>query len=362
MNDECLICKAQLEYIYKDEIMECEICRKKQNSKAKCKNGHFVCDECHSVGMDGIISICLNSKSTNPVEILETMMHMPTCHMHGPEHHIMVGSALLSAYKNAGGDINLNDALIEMQMRGKQVPGGVCGFWGACGAGISAGMFMSIIMKSSPLAKEEWSLSNEMTSRALGAISKHGGPRCCKRDSYIAIKEAVDFTSEKLGIKMQIDRIVCSRSHLNNQCLQKECPFYAVKKKVAFICVHNSCRSQIAEALGKYLASDVFESYSAGTQTKPEINQDAVRIMKEMYGIDMEKSQYSKLTTEIPDPDIAISMGCNVGCPFFERGFDDNWGLDDPTGKSDDDYRLIIREIEERILQLKAKLEIDTYK
>ena len=83
-------------------------------------------------------------------------------------------------------------------------------------------------------------------------------------------------------------------------------------KKVAFICVHNSCRSQMAEALGKHLAADVFESYSAGTETKPQINQDAVRIMKELYGIDMEQTQYSKLLAEIPEPDVAISMGCNV--------------------------------------------------
>ena len=87
-------------------------------------------------------------------------------------------------------------------------------------------------------------------------------------------------------------------------------------KKVAFICVHNSCRSQIAEALGKKIAGDVFESYSAGTEIKPQINQDAVRIMKGLYGIDMEQTQYSKLITDIPDPDIAISMGCNVGCPL----------------------------------------------
>ena len=97
-----------------------------------------------------------------------------------------------------------------------------------------------------------------------------------------------------------------------------------MKKKVAFICVHNSCRSQIAEALGKHLASDVFESYSAGTETKPQINQDAVRIMKDLYGIDMEQTQYSKLLADIPNPDVAISMGCNVGCPFIGRGFDDN--------------------------------------
>ena len=129
------------------------------------------------------------------------------------------------------------------------------------------------------------------------------------------------------------------------------------KKKVAFICVHNSCRSQIAEALGKYLASDVFESYSAGTQTKPQINQDAVRIMKKMHGIDMEKNQYSKLISEIPKPDIAISMGCNVGCPFIGRSFDDNWGLDDPTGKSDEEFEIVIKEIERKIIELKESID-----
>ena len=131
---------------------------------------------------------------------------------------------------------------------------------------------------------------------------------------------------------------------------------YNMKKKVAFICVHNSCRSQIAEALGKHLASDVFESYSAGTETKPQINQDAVRIMKDLYKIDMEQTQYSKLISEIPTPDIAISMGCNVGCPFIGRTFDDNWGLEDPTGKSDEEFKMIIKEIEHCILRLKEEL------
>lgn len=129
------------------------------------------------------------------------------------------------------------------------------------------------------------------------------------------------------------------------------------KPKVAFICVHNSCRSQIAEALGKYLASDVFESYSAGTETKPQINQDAVRIMKQLYGIDMEQTQYSKLISDIPQPDIAISMGCNVGCPFIGRQFDDNWGLDDPTDKSDEEFIQIIRKIETKIIQLRTEFE-----
>ena len=129
------------------------------------------------------------------------------------------------------------------------------------------------------------------------------------------------------------------------------------KKKVAFICVHNSCRSQIAEALGKHLAGDVFDSFSAGTETKPHINQDAVRLMKEIYGIDMEANgQRSKLITEIPEVDMAISMGCNVGCPFIGRGFDDNWGLEDPTGKSDEEFKLVIGQIEKKILELKESI------
>lgn len=125
------------------------------------------------------------------------------------------------------------------------------------------------------------------------------------------------------------------------------------KPKVAFICVHNSCRSQIAEALGRHLASDTFDSFSAGTEIKPQINQDAVRIIKKLYGIDMEIEQYSKLIADIPSPDIAISMGCNVGCPFIGRPFDDNWGLDDPTGKSDEEFETVIKQIEDKILSLK---------
>ncbi|MGI6256999.1 MAG: arsenate reductase ArsC [Anaerovoracaceae bacterium] len=128
-----------------------------------------------------------------------------------------------------------------------------------------------------------------------------------------------------------------------------------MKKKVAFICVHNSCRSQIAEALGNHLAGDMFESYSAGTETKPHINQDAVRLMKEIYGIDMEETQYSKTFDKIPVPDILISMGCEVGCPIVGKAFDDNWDLADPTGKDDAFFRKIIQKIENHILALKEE-------
>ncbi len=130
------------------------------------------------------------------------------------------------------------------------------------------------------------------------------------------------------------------------------------KLKVAFICVHNSCRSQIAEALGKHFAGDIFESYSAGTETKPQINQDAVRLMKELYDIDMEKTQHSKLLDEIPPVDIVITMGCNVECPYLPCKHREDWGLDDPTGKSDEEFKKVISTIETKIKELKAKLKL----
>lgn len=128
------------------------------------------------------------------------------------------------------------------------------------------------------------------------------------------------------------------------------------KPKVAFICVHNSCRSQIAEALGRELASDVFESYSAGTEIKALINQDAVRMMKKLHGIDMNLTQYSKLIEDIPEPDVVILMGCNVSCPILPGKQVENWGLEEPTGRDDDFFAGTIYEIEEKILDLKVRL------
>lgn len=130
-----------------------------------------------------------------------------------------------------------------------------------------------------------------------------------------------------------------------------------MKKKVAFICVHNSCRSQMAEALGKIFGGDVFESYSAGTETKPEINQDAVRIIKDLYKINMNETQKSKLLTDIPKIDIAIKMGCNVVCPYLLAKHTEDWGLDDPTGKSDEEFIKTAKVIEEKIKDLALRIK-----
>lgn len=253
-SDECLICGAPLVYLDQAEEMECSICYEIMPSKTRCQNGHFVCDWCHTQGMSSIVEICLRMADragqagqadraglrqgvSNPVEILEQLMDQPFCHMHGPEHHSMVGAALLTAYYNAGGQIggagpdgkqsgmSLEEALHEMMRRGREVPGGACGFWGACGAGISTGMFMSIITGSTPLQTDAWGLSNQMTAAALAKIGEVGGPRCCKRDSYLAMEAAVRFCREKLGVTMDWTKPVCSRSRQNNQCIGRRCPF-----------------------------------------------------------------------------------------------------------------------------------------
>lgn len=228
MADECVICGAPLEYLNTEEMMECALCHKKELSGARCVKGHYVCNECHTKGVDAIIGTCLASDSKDPIEIIRTLMELPFCHMHGPEHHIMVGAALLTAYHNAGGEIDLRRALLDMMTRGKKVPGGTCGFWGACGAAISAGMFVSIISGSTPLAVEPWGLANSMTAKALAPIGEVGGPRCCKRNSFLAIQAAVDFVREHFGVEMESQPVVCRFIPQNNQCIGKRCPFAPV--------------------------------------------------------------------------------------------------------------------------------------
>ena len=226
MKDECLICGAPLEYLEEDVTMTCALCGKKEESKTCCVKGHYVCSDCHMSGMDATIGLCLQETSADPIAIIEKMMSLPFCHMHGPEHHVMVGAALLTAYRNAGGVLDLPKALAEMLRRGKQVPGGACGFWGACGAGVSTGIFLSIATGATLLAEESWGLSNRMTSAALSSIGEYGGPRCCKRDSYLAICAAVEFVRDHLDVEMKLGDVRCSRFRQNNQCLGNACPFH----------------------------------------------------------------------------------------------------------------------------------------
>lgn len=224
--DECLICHAPLSYSEEMRRMECAICHRDFQSNACCINGHFVCDECHSKGLDSIVGICRNEHSKDPIEVMNHLMSQPFCHMHGPEHHTMVGAALLCAYHNCGGELNLDEALDKMLQRGRQVPGGICGFWGCCGAAVGCGIYMSIVTGSTPMATKNFGLSNLVTSEALHDIGQIGGPRCCKRDSYLALLAAARFTKEHLGIDMPVSTPSCTYVEKNRQCIRIRCPFF----------------------------------------------------------------------------------------------------------------------------------------
>ena len=208
--------------------MRCEICGKSFEGHAVCENGHYVCDACHASPAEGVVrSVVLNSSSKNPVDIADEIMASSFVHMHGPEHHFIVGASLLCAYSNTYGGVDLETALNAVISLGKKVPGGFCGMAGCCGAAVSAGIFLSVILKATPMSKEEWALSNRMTSRCLEAVSRIGGPRCCKRDSYTTILAAAEFLREELGKPLGVsDEILCSHFGGNAECLKVECPYF----------------------------------------------------------------------------------------------------------------------------------------
>lgn len=178
--------------------------------------------------VDPVVALCMEETSRNPIEILEKLMSQPDCPMHGPTHHVLVGAALLTAYNNSLPDsskLDLEEALTEMRERGEQVPGGACGYMGACGASISTGIFLSIVTRNTPFSTDTWRLCNLMTARALEQVAENGGPRCCKRDSYLSVLTAIDFVKENLGVEMVKPEVHCTRSQINEQCIGKKCPF-----------------------------------------------------------------------------------------------------------------------------------------
>lgn len=227
--EECLLCHAPLVYLPEQEEMRCSLCQSLHPSNAKCENGHYVCDACHEKrGLEAIRQGCLCATSRNPLAIAREIMESPFVHMHGPEHHVLVGACLLAACRNAGQPLDLKAALSEMERRGSRVPGGICGLWGCCGAAVSAGIYWSILTGASPLSTDAWGQANELTARCLNRMAVLGGPRCCKRDSFAALAEATDMTREVLGIPLEADPSPrCGHSRRNAQCLGKRCPYWA---------------------------------------------------------------------------------------------------------------------------------------
>lgn len=224
----CLICNEEVLYESESKERTCYFCKKTYTSSIVCKNGHYVCDECHSSdAFTMITNYCLNSHSTSPLEMAIDLMNHPAIKMHGPEHHYLVPAVLITSFANKNNNSeNLEKLLNEAKNRAKNVLGGFCGFYGACGAGVGCGIYASIILNSTPMSKEQWGLSNLITSKALENISKFGGPRCCKRDTFTAIETAIQFTKEHFNTDLNTySDLKCAFSHLNKECLKNKCKY-----------------------------------------------------------------------------------------------------------------------------------------
>ncbi len=223
--EDCLICGRPLVYSETAQKASCYVCGTLQSTNAICEEGHYVCDSCHAE--EGLLSITQHASQTqsrDPILIATEMMKEPAINMHGPEHHYLVAAALLAAYKNSGGRLDWTKSLRNAWQRARQVPGGICGLWGSCGAGIGTGVFVSVITGATPLSESEWSLANQVTSRSLAVIAANGGPRCCKRNTYLALTEAVAFVREHFGIIMERpERVTCQFDHRNKQCRLEKC-------------------------------------------------------------------------------------------------------------------------------------------
>ncbi len=226
---DCMVCGRELYYTSNLSVhAKCYYCGKEDITNVVCLNGHYVCDECHRKDIMEIVErICAASESTDPVALALSIFDLKQLHMHGPEYHSIVPAVLVSAYGNS---INKKDAaaIKEAILRGKAIFGGICGTHGACGACIGVGIAYSLIHNVTPYSKEVRGEANRMTALALISISKYGGPRCCKRDSMLAIETAkknFGFFDDNAVIRYK-----CSQLFSNQMCIQNECPFYPNKE------------------------------------------------------------------------------------------------------------------------------------
>lgn len=225
----CMICGQELDYLASATAVTCTYCRKEEQGYFICPQGHYVCEECHGRdSLDVISHFCLTSKSTNPLEMANTIMKHPKIHMHGPEHHSMIAGVLVAAYGNLTGKVGEAE-IKEAIKRGNNIPGGYCGLYGTDGAAIACGIAVSVILNATPLSDTERIIANMMTSRVLSAIANYRGSRCCKRSTWVALETAVEYIREVLKVELgyiPASALKCTHSHRNKQCSKADCRFY----------------------------------------------------------------------------------------------------------------------------------------
>jgi len=230
----CLLCGEALVYSTESKQLTWALCGNESQSEASCSQGHYICDSCHSASANEMIeSICIKSETTKPVDLAIELIKKPSTSMHGPDHHFLVPAVLLTAFYNQKGDAKEKEKKIKVaRQRADTVLGGFCGFYGACGAGVGTGTFLSLIMDSTPFSTETWGLSNQMTAENLRCIGALGGPRCCKRDTIMALKTTRKFLKQQMGFALNIpDQIICTFTENNKECIKEKYPFH-VKEPV----------------------------------------------------------------------------------------------------------------------------------
>ncbi len=228
----CLLCGAELEYAAVAAPVRCEYCGAAGDSPVRCSGGHFVCDDCHAAPARELIErACQASTSTDPVALATSLMRHPSVKLHGPEHHFLVPAALVAAYCNARGEPEVKPRLLaEARRRSDAVAGGFCGFQGACGAAVGVGTFASLVTGATPLARESWGLANRATGGALTVIGGLGGPRCCKRTTWLSLLSGIRVAREDLGVKLPGRGPACEWSEVNAECLRERCPFHPARR------------------------------------------------------------------------------------------------------------------------------------
>ena len=231
----CLICGIDLVYREYKQQSVCALCENELTSDVECSNGHYVCDRCHDLpAIELIEQTCSSSSEIDPMKLVDSLMKHPAIKMHGPEHHFLVPAVLITTYYKVRGENPQAEKLAIARKRAEDVKGGFCGFHGTCGAAMGAGIACSILTGSTPLAKDGWRLSNLMTAECLTAIGEAGGPRCCKRNTYLALLVGRDFLIAHLKANLPTGHIpVCSFSANNKECIESDCLFSRSNRIVA---------------------------------------------------------------------------------------------------------------------------------
>lgn len=224
---DCMVCGGELRYFTKERNLDCYYCGEEKNANATCHSGHFVCDACHQdKGLAQIKKLCTEAAIEDMVTLMKKIRSKPAIAMHGPEHHAMVPGIILATYRARGGKVGKKDILTAIE-RGSRVPGGVCGFWGSCGAAVGVGIAFSVILEATPLTPKNRQLAQGVTAQVLERIADLKAGRCCQRETLIALQETAKLSKEILPVSLlAADSVACRQYHLNRECIRAACPLW----------------------------------------------------------------------------------------------------------------------------------------